>query len=66
MSRRVRVFAGMLIGRTVATQRDAALLTGSEMKPLRADLYTFDAFAHFGLFHRFDGVEMRAWTIGHF
>ncbi len=60
------MFASMLIGRTVAAQCDAALLTGSEMNPLCADLYTFDAFAHFGLFHRFDSVEMRTWTIRHF
>ena len=60
------MFARMPIGRSVAAQCHAALLTGSEMNPCRADLYAFDAFAHFGLFHRFDRVEMRTWTISHF
>ena len=40
MFRRVRVFSRVLIRRTVATQRRAALLTRAQMYPLRADLHT--------------------------
>ena len=60
-----RVFAGVMIGRTVAAQRDAALLTGAEMDPLCADLYALSAFANLRLFDGRDRVEMRAAAIGH-
>ena len=44
MSTGVRVFAGMLIRRTVAAKRYAARLTRPEMHPVAADLYAFFAF----------------------
>jgi hypothetical protein len=41
----VRVFAGVLIGRAVAAQRDSTCLARPEMHPIRTDLYAFFAFA---------------------
>jgi hypothetical protein len=65
MSGSVSVFAGVLIGRAVATQSRAALLTRSEMNPLCADLYALGAFAHLRLLNGINGVEMITTTIGH-
>ena len=65
MSGRVRVFAGVLIWRAVATQCRAALLTRSEVDPLRADLNALGAFANFRLLHGLDRVEMITTTIRH-
>jgi hypothetical protein len=41
----VRVFAGVLISRAVAAERDTACLAGSEMNPVAADLHAFFTFA---------------------
>ena len=60
-----RVFAGVPIGRAVATQSYAALLTGAQMDPLRSDLDTLRAFANFRLLHGIDGVEVTTTTIWH-
>ena len=54
MAGRLRVFAGVLVWRTVATQCDAALLTGAQMHPLRADLHALRTFAMIGVFDRHD------------
>ena len=40
----VRVFAGMLIRRAVAAQRDAACLARAQMDPIAVDLYALFAF----------------------
>ena len=65
MTRRVRVFARMLVRRAVAAQGNATLLAGPEMDPLRADFHALSAFGDLGMLHRINGVEMRAAAIGH-
>ena len=60
-----RVFTGVAIWRRVAAQGDAALLTGSKMDPLGADLYAFGAFLNLRQFDSLNCVEMRAAAIGH-
>ena len=65
MSRGARMFAGVTIGRAVATQSRAALLTGAEMQPLRADFHALSALAGFRLLDRIDRIEMGAAAIGH-
>ncbi len=50
MSRGARMFAGVTIGRAVATQSRAALLTGAEMQPLSSNLHALGAFWNFRLF----------------
>jgi hypothetical protein len=44
MSTGARVFAGVLIGRAVAAQRNSARLARPEMHPKGADLHAFFAF----------------------
>lgn len=61
-----RVFAGVLVWRAIAAQRDAALLAGAEMDPGRTGLYTFLALMAHGLFDRFDRVDMSARFSCHF
>ena len=65
MSGGARVFAGVLVRRAVAAQRDTALLTGAQMHPFRSDLHALSAFGDFRQFDRRDRVEMRAAAIGH-
>jgi hypothetical protein len=43
----MRVFAGVLVRRTVAAKRDATFLAGAQMHPIVADLHAFRAFAAF-------------------
>jgi hypothetical protein len=52
------VFAGVLIGRAVATERRAAFLARPQMDPDGADLHAFLALAAFGLFGRSDPVDV--------
>jgi hypothetical protein len=61
MSTGVRVFAGVLIGRTVAAQRDSTCLARPEMHPMGTDLYAFFAFATMRLLDRLnrDRIQMR-------
>src|SRR5438552_13320962 len=57
----VRVFAGVLIRRTVAAQRDAACLARPQMNPRRSDLHAFFAFATMRLLDRLNlnRIQMR-------
>jgi hypothetical protein len=50
MARGVRVFAGVLVRRAVAAERNAAFLAGAQMNPVVADLDALRAFAAFRLF----------------
>jgi hypothetical protein len=52
MSTGVRVFAGVLIWRAVAAQRDSTRLARPEMDPIGTDLYAFFAFATMRLLDR--------------
>jgi len=65
MSGRARVFAGVAVGRAVATQSGTALLTGAQMHPLRSDFYALGAFADGRLLNRINRIEVRAAAIGH-
>ena len=55
----VRVLAGVLVRRAVATKRDAACLAGAQMHPARADLHAFFAFAALRMFNGFNRIQMR-------
>jgi hypothetical protein len=55
----MRVFAGVLVWRTIATKRDATLLAGAQMDPFVADLHAFFAFASLRLFDRRDRLDVR-------
>ena len=55
-----RVFAGVLIGRAVATKRHAALLARAQVHPLSTDLHALGAFAPVGGLNRTNRLEMRA------
>src|SRR6266700_188450 len=59
------VLRGMLVGRAVAAQRLAALLAGSQMHPLRADLHALGALPALAVSHGGDRPEMLAACIGH-
>jgi hypothetical protein len=61
MSASVRVFAGVLIRRAVAAQRDSTCLARPQMNPVAADLYAFFAFATMRLLDRLnrDRIQMR-------
>ena len=54
-----RVFTGVPVWRTVATERDATLLTGAQVHPLRSDLYALGAFANRRLFDGSDNFDVR-------
>ena len=54
-----RVFAGVLIGRAIAAQRNSTLLARPQMNPVAADLYAFFAFASVRLSDGFNCVQMR-------
>ena len=55
----VRVFAGMLVRRAIATERHAARLARPQMHPAAADLHAFFAFAALRLFDGLDCIQMR-------
>jgi hypothetical protein len=61
MSAGVCVFAGVLIWRAVAAQRDSTRLARPEMHPIGTDLYAFFAFAATRLLDRVNRnlIEMR-------
>lgn len=61
MSTGVRMFAGVLIRRAVAAQRDSTRLARTEMHPIGTDLYAFFAFATMRLLERLnpDRIQMR-------
>ncbi len=61
MSTSVHVFAGVLIRRAVAAQRDSTRLARPEMYPIGTDLYAFFAFATMRLLDRLnrDRIQMR-------
>ena len=67
MSTGVRVFAGVLIRRTVAAQRDSTRLARPEMHPIGTDLYAFFALAPMRLLDRLnrDGIQMRTASSTH-
>ena len=52
MSTGVRVFAGVLIRRAVAAQRDSTRLARPQMHPVGTDLHAFFAFATMRLLDR--------------
>ena len=55
------MFAGVLIWRAVAAQRDSTRLARPEMHPIGTDLYAFFAFAAMWLLDRVNRnlIEMR-------
>src|SRR5215831_1123183 len=57
---RMRMLAGVLVGRAVAAERDAALLAGAQVHPPRAGLYALDALAAPGVPHVLHGAQMAA------
>ena len=61
MSTGMRVFAGVLIRRAVAAERDSTRLARPEMHPVGTDLYAVFAFATMRLLDRFNGdrIQMR-------
>ena len=61
MSTGVRMFAGVLIRRAVAAQRDSTRLACPQMNPVAADLHAFFAFAPMRLFDRLNlnRIQMR-------
>ena len=67
MSTGVRVFAGVLIRRTVAAQRDSTRLARPQMHPVGTDLYAFFALAPMRLLDRLnrDGIQMRTASSTH-
>ena len=61
MSTGVRVFAGVLIWRAVAAQRDSTRLARPEMHPIGTDLHAFFALAPVRLLDRLNlyRIQMR-------
>lgn len=61
MSTGMRVFAGVLIRRAVAAQRNSTCLTRPQMNPVAADLNAFFAFATMRLLDRLNlnRIQMR-------
>ena len=61
MSAGVRVFAGVLIRRAVAAQRDSTRLARPKMHPIGTDLYTLFTFAAMRLLDRLNcnRIQMR-------
>ena len=55
------MFAGVLIWRAVAAQRDSTRLARPQMHPIGTDLHAFFAFASLRLLDRFnrDRIQMR-------
>ena len=58
------MFAGVLIWRAVAAQRDSTRLARPQMHPIGTDLHAFFAFASLRLLDRFnrDRIQMRTTT----
>jgi hypothetical protein len=67
MSTSVRMFAGVLIRRAVAAQRDSTRLARPEMHPVGTDLYAFFAFATVRLLDRLnnDRIQVRTASATH-
>ena len=67
MSTGERVFAGVLIWRAVAAQRDSTRLARPEMHPIRTDLHAFFAFATMRLLDRldFNRIQVRTASATH-
>ena len=59
MSTGVRVFAGVVIRRAVAAQRDSTRLARPQMNPVTTDFHALFAFPAFRLFDGFDCIQMR-------
>jgi len=59
MSTGVRMFAGVLIWRAVAAQRDSTCLACAQMNPVTTDFHALFAFPAFRLFDGFDCIQMR-------
>src|SRR5713101_9739360 len=59
------MLAGVAVGGAVAAQRSSTLLAGTQMDPLRPDLYALGALPPLGLPHGGDRFEVRAGTAGH-
>src|SRR6266700_2477804 len=65
MSARRCVFARVLVRGIVAAQRRAALLTGAQMHPSRADPHALSALAALGMFNRRNRGKMAAGSVRH-
>ena len=65
MPARARVFARVAVGRAVAAQRRAALLTHPQMDPLRAALHALAALSPLRVFDTGNSLYMRASHISH-
>ncbi len=65
MARRVRVFAGVAIWRTVAAKGHAAFLASPQVDPLAADLDTFLALKANWPLDRVDRFDMGAFSGNH-
>ena len=61
----MRVFAGVLVWRAIAAERDSTRLAGPQMNPVCADLHAFFAFTALRLFDGRDRVEVRTRGIIH-
>ena len=61
----VRVFAGVLVWRAIAAERDSTRLARAQVDPLRPDLHAFFAFAALRLFDGRDRFEVRTRGIIH-
>jgi predicted transporter len=61
----VRVFAGVLIWRAIAAERNSTRLTRPQVDPLRPDLYTLIALAAFCAFDVRNRFEVRTRGIIH-
>jgi hypothetical protein len=61
----VRVFAGVLIWRAIAAERNSTRLTRPQVDPLRPDLYTLIALAAFCAFDAGNRFEVRTRGIIH-
>lgn len=65
MAARVGVFAGVLLRRRIAAERDITGLAGPQMNPSRTDLDALEALETLRLFDALDGDEVRAWFRRH-
>src|SRR6266702_1807139 len=65
MLRGMRVFAGVPIWRTVATEGHVTRLARPQMYPVAADLHAFFAFGALRLLDCFDCIQMRAAAVVH-
>ena len=61
----VRVFAGVLVWRAIAAERNSTRLARSKMNPLRPNLYTLIALAAFCVFDVRNRFEVRTRGIIH-